>query len=251
MTQVDLDQVLRETFLTSAEYHASLVSTNDWAIRSAAGGKVSLPRMVLADHQTGGRGRGGNRWWTGAGSLAFSLLLRAESARAPLAGLAAGVAVTEVLAQLAPGRNIGLHWPNDVMAGEKKLSGILVEVLPDGLHVVGIGVNVNCAAVDAPAELQAKLATRRDLTGQPHDRTAVLIALLRRLEQLWALLATAPAEIAARADATCLQRGKTLTLQQGRATISGRCDGIAADGSLRLETAEGPRAIYSSVVTTG
>jgi biotin-(acetyl-CoA carboxylase) ligase len=49
-------------------------------------------------------------------------------------------------------------------------------------------------------------------------------------------------------DALCLQRGRTITVRQAGDTITGRCAGIAADGSLRLETAAGPKSVYSGVV---
>jgi BirA family biotin operon repressor/biotin-[acetyl-CoA-carboxylase] ligase len=285
MSQIDLDQVLRDTFVASAEQHATLVSTNDRAIGYAAETGVPLPRLVIAHQQTGGRGRGGNRWWTGSGNLAFSVLLRAAAAAGPrkkgtvsicaqpgtdgtlvagrsgkwgpgtpwvpfssLAALAVGVAVAEALAPLVPGQDVGIRWPNDVLAGGKKLSGVLIEVLPNRLHVVGIGVNVNSAAADAPPELRLEIATLRDLTGRTHDLTVVLTAILRRLEPLWVMAATAPAEVAARADALCLQRGRTITVRQGGDTITGRCVGIAADGSLRLETVAGPKSVYSGVV---
>ena len=75
---------------------------------------------------------------------------------------------------------VGIHWPNDVHvrisqpqgeADDRKLAGILVEVLPDRRHVIGIGLNVNNTLADAPAELRDTAATLRDLSGREHDRT--------------------------------------------------------------------------------
>ena len=75
----------------------------------------------------------------------------------------------------------GLHWPNDVFVAGRKLGGVLVEMLPDGLHILGIGLNTNGRVSDAPREIQSRLTTLRDLTGQPHDHTDLTLAVLDRL----------------------------------------------------------------------
>ena len=166
--QFDIDRILRETFVARAEYHPSIGSTNDRAAECAAQSAGELPLLVLADQQTAGRGRGANRWWTGPGALAFSLLLDGRTVavggnRSPLVALAAAVAVVDAVAPLLPEHPLGIHWPNDVMVGRRKLAGILIEVLPDGRHVVGIGLNTNNTLADAPAELQSRAVTLRDL----------------------------------------------------------------------------------------
>jgi biotin-(acetyl-CoA carboxylase) ligase len=101
---------------------------------------------------------------------------------------------------------------------------------------------------DAPPELQENLATLRDLTGRTHDHSAILVVLLQHLEKNYAAMASSPEQIAARADALCLQRGRRLSVEQGGAAIAGRCCGIAPDGALRLETPEGMRNLYSGVL---
>ena len=204
---LDTNRILQETCVARLEHHAVLTSTNDRAAQAVAVEDGDLPLLVVADRQTAGRGRGGNQWWTGPGSLAFSLVIPpprgmiaepdAQAAvktiprpdRSPLAALAAAVAVVETLAPLLPGQRVGLHWPNDVMAGERKLAGILIEVLPDGRHIVGIGINTNNTAADAPPTLGGQTATLLDLTGRQHDHTEILVALLGRLERDFAALA--------------------------------------------------------------
>ena len=105
---IDVVRVLRETTIARAEHHPALASTNDRAAECAAQGVKDLPLVVVADQQTAGRGRGSNRWWTGPGGLAFSLLVDAETVaadaeRSPLVSLAAAVAVVEAVAPLLPG----------------------------------------------------------------------------------------------------------------------------------------------------
>ena len=104
---LDIDRILRETFVARAEYHPSIGSTNDRAAECAAQGAGEMPLLVVADRQTAGRGRGANRWWTGPGALAFSLLVDgrtvgADGGRSPLVALAAAVAVVDAVAPLLP-----------------------------------------------------------------------------------------------------------------------------------------------------
>ena len=251
---LDIDRVLRETFVVDVQHHATLDSTNDRARRCAAETSGELPLLVIADRQTAGRGRGTNRWWTGRGSLAMTLLLTRDQVgvrqvgQSPLVALATALAVADTLAPLLPGRRVGIRWPNDVFADGGKLAGILVEVLPDGRHIVGIGVNTNNSLADAPPELRTTAATLYDLTGRHHDRTTFLVELLSHLEDALGQSTSEPDRIGARANRLCLQHGETLTVEQGRRTIRGRCAGIAPDGALLLETDDGRQSFYSGVL---
>ena len=251
---LDIKRVLKETFLAGAEYHPTLSSTNDRASRSSAATAAELPLLVVAEEQTAGRGRGANRWWTGRGGLAMSLLLHPDQLalkqprQSPLVALAAAVAVVETVALLVPSHPVGIHWPNDVMAAGRKLAGILIEVLPDRRHVVGIGINTNNSLGDAPPELKNTATTLRELTGRPHDQTTLLVRLLRCLQSVFGQLGPEPGRIGARADELCLQRGEMLTLQRGNRSIRGHCAGIAPDGALLLDTPQGRQACYSGVL---
>ena len=249
---LEIDRIVGETFIVQAEHHPTLGSTNDRARERAARGITGLPLLVVADRQTAGRGRGDKRWWTGAGGLALSLLVEADAvaagrSRSPLVALATAVAVVETVAPLLPAREVGIRWPNDVLAAGRKLAGILVEVLPDRKHVIGVGLNTNNTLADAPAELQATIGHAPRSIRREHDQTAILIDLLQRLDREFQHLRTSVSDVAARANALCLQRGRTVTLEQGNRTITGRCQGIAPDGALLLETAKGVETVYSGV----
>jgi BirA family biotin operon repressor/biotin-[acetyl-CoA-carboxylase] ligase len=238
--------------LARVEHHPTLTSTNDHA-RVAAAEPGELPLLVIADEQTAGRGRGANRWWTGAGSLACSLLFDPaaggiERRYFSMISLAAAVSIVEAAAPVLAHQPIGVHWPNDVFAGGRKLAGILVEALPDGKHIVGIGCNVNNSLAEAPAELQAIVASLVDLTGQRRHRTAFLLELLERLQANLRLLASSPESLGERAHELCLQRGSRLTLQAGKGLTTGVCAGIAPDGALLLETPAGLETHYSGVL---
>jgi BirA family biotin operon repressor/biotin-[acetyl-CoA-carboxylase] ligase len=249
----DIDRILRETFLAQMEHCPSVGSTNDRAAELAKAQDASLPLLVSADHQTAGRGRGSNRWWTGPGALVFSMavdpaMVGADHGPAPMVSLAVGVAVVEAIVPMLPEQQIGLHWPNDVMVAGRKVAGILVEVLPQRQHVIGIGLNTNNTMADAPAELQERAATFRDLTGGTFDETEVLTAMLTRLEIAFATLRADPRCIAARANQLCLQHGRKLTIERGDAIVTGECCGINEDGALLLETPSGVEAFYSGVL---
>jgi BirA family transcriptional regulator, biotin operon repressor / biotin---[acetyl-CoA-carboxylase] ligase len=250
----DCDRIVRETFAAACEYHDVISSTNDRAAHYAVTSAGPLPLVVVAGQQTAGRGRGGNRWWTGPGSLAFSVALEPEQnvpvgrPRSPLVSLAVGVAVAECLQALAATAAVGICWPNDVFAGRRKLAGILVEVLPRGERVIGIGVNTNNTAADAPEELVQRVTTLADLTGRTCDHTDVLTDLLLRLEKKFSLLGTSPEMIGRQANVLCLQHGEWLAVDGQREGFAGCCRGIAADGALLLDTPQGVRAIYSGTL---
>lgn len=162
--------------------------------------------------------------------------------------MAAAVAVVETVAPLLRRRKVGIHWPNDVYAGGRKLAGILVEVLPGGMHVIGVGVNTNNSVHEAPEDLRHSAVTLRDLTKKRHHHTAILAALLGRLESLLIELGSSPQDVAARADGLCLQRGQLLSVERGRRLTRGRCAGIAPDGALLLDTPAGRKAFSSGIV---
>jgi BirA family transcriptional regulator, biotin operon repressor / biotin---[acetyl-CoA-carboxylase] ligase len=290
---MDIHRILRETFVVELEHHKELGSTNDRAVQRAKQGAGQLPLLVIADNQTAGRGRGGNRWWTGPGSLAFSLLLESASVQNKdnamlgrqlncrpnidgqalncrpniegqalnsrpdklnlqantLISLAAGLAVAQTVKPLLPDQEVGICWPNDVIAAGRKMAGILVEVLPGGRTIIGVGINTNNTLAEAPAELLPIAATMLDLTGKQYDHAEIMIALLNILAKHFETLKQSPSQLASQANAICLQRDKPLTLQAGNQTIIGTCRGVAPDGALLLKTAEGLRSFYSGVIT--
>lgn len=149
-------------------------STNDRARDLAIAG-APHGMLVTAGVQTAGRGRQGRTWTTSPDSaLLCSLVLREHDDLVPLR---AGLAVADVA---GPGAQV--KWPNDVLAGGRKLAGVLVEARPqEGWAVLGIGVNV---AVDLAPELRERAAT----LGRPRG------ALEATLAELLDALATRLAE---------------------------------------------------------
>lgn len=273
-TPFPLPRIVSETFLASGEYHEVIDSTNNRAKILAASNQVPLPYLILAEEQSAGRGRGLNRWWTGKGSLAFSIIIAPPSEQrvftippisgeigptvarttAPdqslcLMGLAGALAVCRAVKGHVPNHvRLGIHWPNDVYANGAKLAGILVEVTTNRRAVIGIGVNVNNQKEDAPPDLVSRIVTLRELSGQILDRTPLLIDILNQFEELFGILTTHPNQLAEEADQVCLQKGRELALEVGPSLITGKCMGIDPTGALILQTDLGEQRFLSGVV---
>jgi BirA family biotin operon repressor/biotin-[acetyl-CoA-carboxylase] ligase len=251
---LDVERLRAAGIAARVEYYETISSTHDRAhevARSTDAGP--LPLLIVAEQQTAGRGRGANRWWTGGGSLAFSLLFDPadwvlSNQPLPERSLAVGAAIVDTIRPLLQGRNVGLHWPNDVFVEDKKLAGILLDVLAGGRHVLGIGLNVNNALADAPDEVRARATSLCELAGTMHDRTELLAQLLRNIELAVRDSAADPQAYGRRFQDLCLQVGKELTIEAGERRATGRCAGIAPDGALLLENGGRYERFYSGVL---
>ena len=141
--------------------------------------------VVTARHQTGGRGRRGRAWWDAPGeSLLLSVLLRpaVPAGHVSQLSLVAALAVTDALA--AAGVMGRIRWPNDVLVGGSKISGILPDAVcgTDGRvehAIVGIGINLGQRSF--PPELAGQATSLRLLTGRAHDPARVEAAVLTAL----------------------------------------------------------------------
>lgn len=135
-------------------------STNaDLADRIAIGEDLTDGYWLVADRQTAGRGRQGRLWNDGHGNFMGSTLvrLRAGDPLAPTLSLVAGLATFKAIEAVAPNlAALSLKWPNDLLVGEAKLAGILLERYGDCV-VVGIGVNL-AQTPDVPGRAVASLA---------------------------------------------------------------------------------------------
>lgn len=246
----DFELLGQATFGRRVDYHATIGSTNDRAKQLAAEPACPTPLLVLAGRQTAGRGRGQNRWWSSAGSLTFSLLVGPETLaddprRLPLSSLAVAVAVVDALAtRLGPSR-LGLHWPNDVLADGRKIAGILIEIAAGRRPVIGIGLNSNNSLQGAPDDVRRRATSLRELSGREQDQTELLLDLLVALEGRFSELRESYQRVCQAADRLCLDRGHRVTVEQGSAHITGRCEGIGDEGGLVIHTASGPRNVMT------
>lgn len=236
--------------------HDRLASTNTEALERARSGETGT-LWVVAARQDAGRGRRGNHWTSLPGNLTASLLWPVAGVapeRVATLGFVAGLALVQALGDLlgavpvaGQGPRFRLKWPNDVLAGEAKLAGILLESesLPGGRRalVVGFGVNV----VAAPAGLAYPAVALADL-GVPATAEALFEHLTGRLveagriwnqgrnfpaiRERWLRFAAGLGEaVAVRLDGETL-RGRFDTIDEG-----GRLVILAPDGARRTVTA--------------
>jgi BirA family biotin operon repressor/biotin-[acetyl-CoA-carboxylase] ligase len=141
--------------------------------------------VAVCDEQTAGRGRLGRTWEVPAGAgVLVSILLRPPSGRAIaelslVAGVAVALAVEDAL-----GLASQIKWPNDVMVDRNKVAGVLAEAR-DGHVVLGIGLNVNQAREELPANPPVPAASLRTVDGVLRERAPLLAALLGQLEDAY------------------------------------------------------------------
>ena len=159
---------------------STMDAAREWLLTDAPHGA-----LVITGEQTAGRGRMGRSWLTPDGcALAMSVILRPASGTAlPQVSMLGGLAVLDALASLGL-PNLFLKWPNDILIGEKKVCGVLVETAWEGVYlrgaILGIGLNVT-GAFDEP-EISAIATTVTEALGRPVDAGAVLRAVVRHLD---------------------------------------------------------------------
>ncbi|MEI6239852.1 MAG: biotin--[acetyl-CoA-carboxylase] ligase [Planctomycetia bacterium] len=221
-------------------------TTMDRARAVAADPATPLPALVVADRQVCGRGRRGARWWQPEGALVASLVLDGAvvggSPIRPTWSLACGVALAEALASVEPALAPRVRWPNDVEIDGGKLAGILVETVPGGRVIFGIGVNTTGSAAEAPAGIGRRIATVPDVVGRGLPREQVLVAFVPRLIALLAGMAAADGLLVARYRPLCSLTGSDVTVYRGLGTgdtVRGPCLGIDRYGALVLDTVAG------------
>ena len=206
-------------------------STNDaakkWAEEGAPDGAV-----VIADHQTAGRGRLGRSWHSPPGvNLYLSKIYRASFDLLPLQG---ALATRETVQKyLPPDLTAAIKWPNDILVGDYKVAGILCELFED-FALTGIGINVNMT--DFPQDLRRPASSLRLLAGAEHDRDAVLKTVLDRLDH-WN---SNPAEVVGAFTNHCITLGREVTVTlPGREPLAGTAIGLNERGALILKDQSG------------
>lgn len=225
-----------------AAWFETVGSTNDEAKAAARAGAVD-GSVFWSTHQTAGRGTHGRDWQTPAGNLAVSVVKRPRLplAFAPQAALVTAVAISEALPALGvlPDR-IRLKWPNDVLVDGKKISGILMEGEADGTAtrwlVIGTGINL----VHHPAETRHP-ATDLAALGCAVDAEDALTAYLAAFDKWWGRWRRYdfPMIASAWAARTLHRPGDRLKLSIGSESLTATYRGLAPDGALVIEDADG------------
>jgi len=218
--------------------------------------------VLVADHQTAGRGRAGRTWTAPPGaSLLCTILLRPPADVAPLVTFALAVAAADAVERVG-GFRPGLKWPNDLVVDDgqvvRKLAGLLAEAeWPPSAHhsggyrrpasheratvAAGIGLNVDWPA-QLPSDLADVAVAMNHVAGRPIDRDEVLEALLDEFDVLYGWLVagdTASVLDAWRARSSTL--GREVRVDLGRDDVVGTAVDVTDEGHLVVEEAGGRR----------
>ncbi len=211
---------------------------------------------LIADMQTGGRGRMGRSFHSPAGSgIYLSMILRPECPAKELLHLTCAAAVAAVDGiQAATDLRPKIKWTNDLVVGQKKLGGILTELSLNSagnvdFAVVGIGINCSQTAGDFPEEIQTIATSLHLATGKAIDRAAVIAQILAALQTMSEDLQK-PASTLARYRADCITIGKEISLVRGDEIRHGKALDVDETGALVVQFADGQiQAVNSGEVS--
>ena len=220
-------------------------STNDVVEKLARDG-VREGVVVFAESQTQGRGRLGRKWVSPAHQgLWFSILLRPDfrpqmATQLTVASATALRRAIELQTGLAP----EIKWPNDILLGGKKLAGILTELSAEldrvRYVILGIGVDVNLAATEFPADLRKTATSLRIETGRPFSRSELAVHILRELDRDYARVCAGQfTRVADEWEAHCSTIGREVTVQLGTRRVRGCVESLDDDGALLLRSEHG------------
>ncbi len=225
-------------------------STNADLIARAGRGEDIDGAVLIAENQTAGRGRRG-RSWSAVPFAQITMSVGIDATAVPSSAwgwlpLATGVAVVDAVADT--GVAAGLKWPNDVLAGEGKLAGILAEVAAGQQAVViGVGLNVSLRAEDVGVDGAVSLV---DLGVPAPDRQGLVIRLLHELGnrlESWRRAEGRDAGLAADYRARSLTLGQRVrALLPGDQEIVGVARDVDDQGRLLIEAADGPPVTVSA-----
>jgi BirA family biotin operon repressor/biotin-[acetyl-CoA-carboxylase] ligase len=253
---------------TDVRWVASTGSTNADALALARDGAPEGV-VVVADHQTAGRGRYDRAWVApSGGSLLVSVLLRPPSPVASTATMATAVAMAEAVEEVT-GVSPGLKWPNDLVVageggGERKLAGVLAEAdwpasattsagwRQPSAHeraviVVGVGLNVSWPKDDDAIRDVADTAVALNwVTPAAVDRVDLLVAFLRRLDHRYGqLLSDGPRAAMDEWRRRSATLGRRVRIDLAAGDVEGTATDVTAEGHLVVEAPRGQRRTFA------
>ncbi len=247
LTQAELISCMEHPFLGGdIEFYDETDSTND-QVRRLAENNSPEGTLVVAEHQTAGKGRKGRSWVSPPGTgiwMSFLLKPDMEPDHASMLTLVSALAVSDGIAD-ACGLKCGIKWPNDIVSSGKKVCGILTEMSTElemiRYIIVGIGINVN--TVHFPEDI-SKSATSLFLeTGTTWKRSDIIACIMKRMEEYYDIFLKTY-DLSSLKDTyesklVNLGREVTVLTLKGDPEFSGVCRGINERGELLIESKDG------------
>ena len=220
-------------------HYASVVSTMDEARREAQRGAAE-GTVIIADGQTGGKGRVGRVWLSPRGSIALSIILYPGMSHLSSLIMIASLSVVHAI-QTVTGLTARIKWPNDILINGRKVCGILIEsdVRKDQVHyaIIGIGINANIRLSDC-SEIQTIATSLSGELGREVSCLEMVRALMVEMEKMYrSLLSGVPVYEGWRDGLVTL--GRRVQVRSGKSTLEGIAESVARDGSLMLRRQDG------------
>jgi BirA family transcriptional regulator, biotin operon repressor / biotin---[acetyl-CoA-carboxylase] ligase len=224
MIELDIDRIRRAFPHRTIEYYASIDST-----MTAANGHP-IGDVILAEEQTAGQGRHGHSWHSAAGDGIYCSIVLPQSPLLTLAlGLAAHTAIFE-----ATGLVCDLRWPNDLMLGDRKVAGILVQAVGRDA-IAGIGINVN--HTEFPDDVAHLATSLRLAAGRAIHREEILLALLPAIDTMIAQPKSAILD--SFTHLSSYASGLRVRVEQPDGIVEGTTAGLNPDGFLIVRQDDG------------
>ena len=240
-----LSGLQNQTIGRQIQIYNRVSSTNDLALQCGADG-TQEGALILAESQTQGRGRHGRRWIAPPGSSILASVILRHRLRANQVGLpnlTGAVAIATAIAELTD-LSPQIKWPNDVLIGAKKVSGVLTELEYDRhrqpFFVIGFGVNVNTTEAGLPEQLRISATSLQIECNREISRVALLQAILHRLEDNYLCLKKGETDpIIATANRLLYRPGDWIQINTADQLHCGRAEAIDPEGGLILRDMNG------------
>lgn len=233
---------------------SEVASTNTLAMEMASAGAPE-GTVVIAEAQSGGKGRLGRKWISPKGNLYLSVVLRPTipTHKAPLITLMGAVATASAI-RTTCALKAGIKWPNDILISGKKVSGLLTEMSAEQdriRHIVlGIGLNVNMEMGELPPEVRGLTTTLAGEAGARIDRTALLQQILRDIEYWYLKFVNHEADILEEWKKLNLTIGNRVTVSGAGEAFEGLAQGVDHEGRLLIKLDDGTiRAVAAGDVS--
>jgi BirA family biotin operon repressor/biotin-[acetyl-CoA-carboxylase] ligase len=239
LRQNDMGQGLKTTIIgKDIRLFPEVVSTNTLAMEAASQGAPE-GTVIIAETQTGGKGRLGRTWISPRGNLYLSVILRPQipTHKAPLITLVGAVAVASAIRKHYSVQ-AAIKWPNDILISGKKVAGLLTEMSaePDRIrHIaLGIGVDVNMELQELPLDVRLNATTLAAEAGATIDRNLLVQQILRDLEHWYRIFLASEREVLKEWEQLNMTIGRRVTVSGMGEVFEGLAQGIDSEGRLMV-----------------